>query len=73
MQERIDMQIIHIVLLVPSEGIIAMGNMRATTMPLIIIVEILLNTASTPRWDVLRVESGTMRLWLMLYTVYDIE
>ena len=69
MQESMDMTIIHIVLLVPSAGIIAMGKMSATTMPLIIIVEILLNTANTPRCEVLRVDRGTMRLWLMLYTV----
>ena len=69
MHESTHMQVIHKPLLVPKDGIIAMGKMSATTMPLIMMVLMLLNTASTPRWDVLRVESGTIRLWLILYMV----
>ena len=66
MHASTDMTAIHSPLLVPSAGMTAMGKTRATTMPLIMMVEMLLNTASTPRCAVLRVESGTMRLWLML-------
>ena len=66
MHERMLMQVIQRSLLVPSEGMMSIGKTRATTMPLIMMVEMLLNTASTPRCAVLRVESGTMRLWLML-------
>ena len=38
-------------------------------MPVIMMELMLLNTASTPRCEVLRVESGTIRLWLMEYIV----
>ena len=66
MQESTHMHTIHRPLLVPREGMIAIGNMRATMMPLIMMVLMLLNTASTPLCAVLRVERGTIRLWLML-------
>ena len=38
-------------------------------MPLIMMVAIWLNTERPPRCVVLRVESGTIRLWLMLKIV----
>ena len=50
-------------------GMTAMGNTSATRMPLIIMVAIWLKTDRLPRWVMLRVESGTIRLWLMLKMV----
>ena len=52
---------------------IAIGKTSATKMPLIMIELMLLNTASTPLCAVLRVDSGTIRLWLILYMVKAIE
>ena len=43
-------------------GMTTMGKMSATIMPEIITLEILLNTDRLPRWVVLRVDSGTIRL-----------
>ena len=53
-------------LFVPMTGMIAIGNTSATKMPDIMMVAMLLKTASPPRCTVLRVESGTMSVWLML-------
>ena len=54
-------------------GMMTMGIMRATMMPLIIMVAIWLNTDRLPRSVMCRVESGTIRLWLMLKMVYAKE
>ena len=50
-------------------GMMTMGNTSATRIPLIMMVAIWLNTERLPRWVVSRVESGTIRLWLMLKIV----
>ena len=60
---------IHSPLEVPRLGMMSIGKMRATTMPLIMTEATLLKTARTPRCEELRVERGTMRLCDMLYMV----
>ena len=62
-------RVIHLPLSTPIMGMITMGNTRATRMPLIMMVAIWLNTERLPRCVVLRVDSGTIRLWLMLKIV----
>ena len=54
-------------------GMMTIGKMSATRMPLIIMVEIWLNTERLPRSVVFLVESGTIRLWLILKMVYAKE
>ena len=54
-------------------GMMTMGNTSATRMPLIMMVAIWLNTDKPPRWVVSRVDSGTIRLWLILKIVYAKE
>ena len=49
MQAKTDITIIHKVFDAPKDGMMAIGKIRATTMPLIMIEETLLKTASTPR------------------------
>ena len=60
---------IHLLLSAPMAGMMTMGNTSATRIPLIMMVAIWLNTDRLPRWVVSRVESGTIRLWLMLKIV----
>ena len=43
------MQMIQSALLVPRDGMMSIGNTKATIIPLIMIELMLLNTASTPR------------------------
>ena len=50
-------------------GMMTMGNTSATRMPLIMMVAIWLKTDRLPRSVILRVDSGTIRLWLMLKMV----
>ena len=57
---------IHLLLSTPRAGRTTIGNMRATMIPDIITEAMLLNTESPPRFVVSRVESGTIRLWLIL-------
>ena len=67
--ESVLIRVIHLPLSTPIMGMMTMGNTRATRMPLIIMVAIWLNTDRLPRWVMLRVESGTIRLWLILKMV----
>ena len=60
---------IHLPLSIPSMGMMTMGKISATMMPLIMMAAIWLNTDRPPRWVVLRVDRGTIRLWLMLKMV----
>ena len=60
---------IHLLLSTPIVGMTAMGNTSATRMPLIVMVAIWLKTDRLPRSVILRVDSGTIRLWLMLKIV----
>ena len=53
----------------PMTGMMTMGNTSATRMPLIMMVAIWLKTDRLPRSVILRVDSGTIRLWLMLKMV----
>ena len=53
---------IHIPLLACRTGMIAMGKIRATMMPLIMMVLMLLKTASTPRYKMLRGDRGHHRI-----------
>ena len=62
----IDMEPIQSDLLEPMSGRIAIGKMRAAMMPVTITAETWLKTAKTPRCCELRVESGTIMLWLIL-------
>ena len=64
---------IHFVLSTPSMGIMTIGKMSATRMPLIIMLAIWLKTERLPRSVVFLVESGTIRLWLILKMVYAKE
>ena len=61
--------VIHFALSTPIFGIMTIGKTSATRIPLIIMVAIWLNTDKPPRWVVLRVDSGTIRLWLILKMV----
>ena len=63
------MRVIHLALSTPIMGIMTMGNTSATRIPLIIMVAIWLLTDRLPRCWVLRVDRGTIRLWLMLKMV----
>ena len=69
MIERIDIRRIHLDLSAPMAGIMTIGKTRATRMPDIMIVVIWLKTDRLPLAVLSRVESGTMRLWLMLKMV----
>ena len=50
-------------------GMMSIGNMSVTSMPLIMMVVIWLNTDRPPRAVLSRVERGTIRPWLMLNMV----
>ena len=67
--ERMVIRVIHFPLSTPMAGMMTMGKTSATRMPLIMMVVIWLKTDSPPRAVVSRVESGTIRLWLMLKMV----
>ena len=67
--ERTHIRVIHFDLSAPIVGMITIGNTRATRMPDIMIAVIWLKTDRLPRAVLSRVESGTMRLWLMLKIV----
>ena len=73
MIERIHMSVIHFDLSTPIAGMMSIGKMRATRIPDIMIVVIWLNTERPPLSVPFRVESGTMRLWLILKIVYAKE
>ena len=63
------MSVIHLPLSTPMAGMMTIGNTSATRMPLIMMVVIWLNTESPPRAVPSRVDSGTIRPWLMLKIV----
>ena len=67
--ERIVISVIHLDLSTPIIGIMTIGKTSATRIPLIMMVVIWLKTESPPRAVPSRVESGTIRLWLMLKMV----
>jgi hypothetical protein len=71
--ERMVIVRIHFPLSTPSIGIITIGKIRATRIPLIIMDAIWLNTERPPRSVVFLVERGTIRLWLILKIVYAKE
>ncbi|MNU07910.1 hypothetical protein D3C72_2537230 [compost metagenome] len=60
--EMMHMTVIHRLLSTPMIGRMNIGKISATIMPLIIIVDIWLNTDSLPRWLLSRVDSGTIKL-----------
>ncbi len=66
MMDKMTAIFIHAALSTPNAGKTTIGNIKATRMPVIMTEATLLNTASTPRWSEFLVESGTIRLWLML-------
>ena len=69
MIERTDIRRIHLDLSAPMAGMMTLGKTSATRMPDIMIVVIWLKTDRPPLAVLSLVESGTMRLWLMLKMV----
>ena len=63
------MSVIHFCLSTPIIGMMTIGKTSATRMPDIMMVVIWLKTLSPPRAVLSRVESGTIRPWLMLKIV----
>lgn len=55
------MSAIHLPWSTPRIGMMTMGKTRATRMPVIMMLEIWLNTDRLPRWVVSRVDRGTIR------------